>query len=249
MSSKHEFALYIPFFSKIVKPVGQLIEVQDQQLVVRVGSVLRLKVGETVIFFDEGIHAAVELVEISKKEVKVRILSQQKNSSHEPKICFALPILKKDDFESALYSLVELGATSIQLITTEKIHRSWAGEKELERCQRIMIAAAEQSKNYAMPEILAPITLPKYLAAIAQSKVAKVYFDVDGQSALAISQELNAQKPKELILMAGPEADLTPDEKQSVLNNGFKVCALTPTVLKSVSAIQLGMGILRSVLR
>src|SRR5581483_3691390 len=127
---------------------------------------------------------------------------------------FALPILKKDDFETALYSLVELGANAVQFITTEKVQRSLYGEKEYERCKRIMISAAEQSKNFAVPELFLPISLPEYVARISPLKIPKIYFDVDGTSVLECAQSVIAEKPQEIILMVGPEGDLTSNEKQ-----------------------------------
>lgn len=53
---------------------------------------------------------------------------------------------------------------------------------------------------------------------------------------------------QELILMVGPEGDLIP-EKKLLVHAGFTFCSLTPTVLRSVQAIALGLGMFRSVLR
>lgn len=249
MTSKHEFAIYLIALNKLISQSGSILSIQDPQLALRLGSVLRLKTGEQFTLFNELMHASCELLEVTKKGFQCKILAKAETISLKPKITFVLPILKKDDFELALYSLVELGANTIQLVTTQKTQRSWGGEKELERCQRIMIAAAEQSKNFSIPKLLSPISLPAYLNAIAATKIPKIYFDVDGQSTFSLIQELYAQKPQELILMIGPEGDLTPDEKQHIYQEDFKPCALTPTVLRSVSAVTVGLGIMRSILR
>lgn len=249
MSSKHEFALYVPFLREKVTTINKNLVIDDQQLSMRISSVLRLQPKEQLVLFDEIIHAQCELIEASKKAVTFKVLEKGNNAPLKPKITFALPLLKRDDFETALYSLVELGAQAVQFITTEKVQRSLYGEKEYERCKRIMISAAEQSKNFAIPELFLPISLPEYVAKISPMNIPKIYFDVEGESVLTLAQELYAQKPQELILMVGPEGDLTSDEKELVRSGNFTFCTLTPTVLRSVSAVELGLGIFRSVLR
>jgi 16S rRNA (uracil1498-N3)-methyltransferase len=160
-----------------------------------------------------------------------------------------LPLLKKDDFETALYSLVELGTTTIQLIATQKTQRSWAGEKELDRCQRIMIAAAEQSKNFIIPTLIPPIHLTEYLKKITENEHPKIYFDPQGSAGLALLNNLAQQKAKHYMLMVGPEGDLTQSEKELLQAKSFYFCQLTPTVLRSVSAVILGAGIMRTLMR
>lgn len=249
MGSKHEFALYVPFIREMAPKINQSLIISDQHMNVRINSILRMRPGEHCILFDEMIHMRCELIEITKKNIQFKVLSKENNNILRPKITFALPILKKEDFESALYALVELGASAVQFLTTQKMQRSLYGEKEFERCKRIMISAAEQSKNFTMPELFLPLSLPDYLKQIAQSQAPKIYFDVDGQSILKLAQDLHVQKPSELILMVGPEGDLTPEEKQLMLHEDFKFCALTPTVLRSITALEIGLGIFRAGLR
>lgn len=52
----------------------------------------------------------------------------------------------------------------------------------------------------------------------------------------------------ELMLLVGPEGDLSNEEKNAVHTAGFIMCALTPTILRSVHAAFLGAGIMRSVM-
>ena len=67
-----------------------------------------------------------------------------------------LPLLKREALERALYSCVEMGANEIRLVVTKKTTREWGGEKEFARLQRIIISAAEQSKNFSIPLLYQP---------------------------------------------------------------------------------------------
>ncbi len=251
MTSKHEFALFVDQLSENVAKIqiNQEFKLANQDLAHRISNVLRLKAGEQVALFDRASNCLIQLNALNKKEIQGLLLTKQYNKKLTPSITFALPLLKRDDFEVALYSLVELGANKVQIITTQKTQRAWGQEKEFERCQRVLISAAEQSKNFAMPELCPPITLTSFLSQIASNMYSKVYFDVDGQPCMNVIESIVAQKSQELILMAGPEGDLTADEKQIVQNAGFQFCALTPTILRAASAVQLGLGIFRTVVK
>jgi len=250
MQASHEFALYYPELTVKTRAlsVGQSFSINQPDLIMRITHVLRLQIGEELVLFDAQQSVHCNLQAATKKELKCFIFARSANMPLSPSITFILPLLKKDDFETALYSVVELGANKIQLVSTQKGQRAWGGQKELERCQRIMIAAAEQSKNFAMPDLIAPISLSSYVPGIPESTM-KLYCDPQGISAMSALQKLVAEKPKELYLMVGPEGDLTDQEKDLLLQSHFLFMSLTPTVLRSVQAVAISLGLVRSVVR
>lgn len=242
---KHQFALYFAEFSKKQLTAGQTLTIKDVDLFHRIVNVLRLQPQEQCIFFDEHRHGEVTLQSFDKKNtITVSIDTIKENSDYKPHISFLLPILKREAFEHALYSLVELGANEIQLITTQKAHRKWGGSKELERLQRIMIAAAEQSKNFALPKIKEPVKLSDALQASTRD-AKKVFFDAEGVHAYTLVQALK-ESPKNLVLLIGPEGDLTLEEKSILQQNNVEFCRLTPTILRAEQAVIVAMGLVRS---
>ncbi len=154
---KHEFAIFYSGLTQTLK--SDRLTCNDKAVITRVSHVLRLRVDDTLILFDEKHHASAVVSTLSKKEVSFKIIKSSTNKKIEPSIRIALPVLKKDAFEQAIYNITELGGSEIQLIATEKAQRSWGGDKEMERLKRVMIAAAEQSKNFDMPVIHKPISL------------------------------------------------------------------------------------------
>ncbi len=238
MSDKHEFALYIP---DLTNQIDKVLVIQDKHFVRRIGSVLRLQKDDTCIFFDAHKHAEIVIAQIDKKKVEYRVAKVQDNIYFSPEITILLPLLKRDALEDALYACVELGANTVQLVFTEKVHRSWGGQKELERLQRIIIAATEQSKNFALPVLHEPVQLDALSFNAADTHI---LFEPSGRS---LPEVLNAvQKPKKLFLAIGPEADLSQNEKNFLIKNGFIFCKLTPTILRARQAVTLGLGIFRS---
>ncbi|MEI6101640.1 MAG: nickel insertion protein [Eubacteriales bacterium] len=86
-----------------------------------------------------------------KKRIVFQLLVKEKNTTLVPHITCVLPLLKRDDFESALYMLAELGVNSVQLVTKDKSVRSW-GDKERERVEQILLETNIDDMN---PELYA----------------------------------------------------------------------------------------------
>jgi len=176
----------------------------------------------------------------------IKFITKAKNKHLTPKIDVFLPVLKRDDFHDALYAMVELGASSVQLVTTQKAQYSWSGAKDIERAQRVMISAAEQSKNYSLPTLFEPVSLEQAINNSGDAR--KIFFDPKGKPLLEVLQEAKKSQENRFILLVGPEGDLSDSEKSLLQSNNVVFCALTPTILRSIHAISLGLGVFRSVL-
>lgn len=243
----HLFAFYHQDFSgKIAqRSSGQEILIVDADLTHRLTSVLRLAVGEQLILFDRTMHAIVTIHAIVKHKSLVFILDEKhKNFIWQPAVEFLLPLLKRESLETALYSLSELGITTIRLVITQKSQQKWTS-KDHERAQKIIIAASEQSKNFAFPELIQPVPLKQALQDIPDTH--KIFFDPAGK--LLKEQLATYTTATSCMLAIGPEGDLTADEKEMFKESRFEFIALTPTVLRSSQAAALGAGIMRSLIR
>ncbi len=249
MDSKHQFSLYVSTLAADIKgvDVGASIFLHDEHLIRRISSVLRLQPGDTITLFDRSVHIIGVLRSVNKKNIKVTLQIKNNNSQFIPSIILLLPLLKRDALEAAIYSAVELGVNEIRLVQTEKSQRSWGGAKEFKRLQRIMIAAAEQSKHFSFPELCAPEKLIPLLEDIEKIS-AKIFFDLTGTPMLEVVQSFKDKKIEHILLMVGPEGDLSAEEKASLKNSAFTFCALTPTILRARQAVAVGLGAFRSML-
>lgn len=235
----HQFAFYVfnlvnCFQSK------KIIEIRDIDLVHRIVRVLRLSVADKVVLFDREQHIHVEIIDIDKRQVLLSIIEQNKNIMLQPSIIYLLPLLKKDALQDAVYSLVEVGVTRIQLVVTAKSRQSITG-KEFERLQKAAIAAAEQSKHYTIPEITVAEKLLDLVPTISQDQH-NIVFDLHGES---FFQVRNVTKDSTVCLLVGPEGGLTKDELHDLQYYNFVSCMLTPTVLRAVQAVPLSAALFR----
>jgi len=249
-NQKHIFSFYVDRLSFLLSSVkiGDLTILKDKNVCRRIMHVLRLHLGDMCVLFDSTINAHFLIQKLGDKQGIYGIIKQKKyNKILQPHITSLLPLLKRNDIDTALYSLVEMGVNSVQLMITQKVQREWGKEKEAKRLQRIIIAAAEQSKNFNIPLLHPPQSFEQVIAATTQSTV-KIYFDPAGKSLLEIITRVKKISPVSITVMVGPEGDLTNQEKEQLKKSKFLFCALTPTVLRSSQAIALGSGIIRSTL-
>lgn len=240
-STKHQFALYY----KQLPHTVSIITISDPALVLRIGKVLRLQRGDIFILFDGKQVVDVIIENIDKKQCIVNVQNAWQVTPLKPEIHCIVPLLKREALEEVMYAAVELGANTIQLVATEKIHRAWAGQKEFERLQAIMIAACEQSKQFAIPALHSPIEFNVMSQKLSGNVV---FFDAHGESAYDVITQLRKEKLSQVTMLMGPEADLTDQEKDILRKKGVMFCKLTPTVLRARQAFAVGLGMLRSML-
>jgi 16S rRNA (uracil1498-N3)-methyltransferase len=249
-NDQHHFAFYCPETSKYGAQfsVGTTCILGDRALCHRIMHVLRLKQGELFTLFDAHKHMECMLESINERSLHARIQSFECNMMFAPHISFLLPLLKKEAFEEALYTLTELGVNNIQLVTTKKTQRTWGGDKEKERIERMIQAAAEQSKNFAIPIVSDPVALESAVQKIHADAI-KIFFDPEGCKIQNVVSSVSHSREPSLFLLVGPEGDLTKDEKAELERLGFFFCQLTPTILRAQQAVAVSVGALRSLMR
>lgn len=238
-SQSHLFSIFTPHVKLDSWSVDQSISLHDDELVHRLSKVLRFNQGDQIVFFNAKMSALVLIQEISKKQIIVQVQNIQTHQTLTPQITFLLPLLKKEALEQAVYSLCELGINKIQLVITQKSRQSLLHDKEFARLQNIVIAAAEQSKNYSMSELVAPKKLSEVIDLATQSY--NIVFDPAGASFFEVRGNLK----NSIQLLVGPEGGLTDQELSLVKKSNFASCALTPTILTAVQAVALGAGLMR----
>ena len=239
---KHCFAIYCGVLKK-----NNILKICDLQIVERVTKILRLQVGDQLTLFNQQLVASGTLDFIDKKSFNLVNIVWQENVDLKPEISVSLGVLKKENFENALYSCVELGANQIAPIIFAK---SVPLKLNSYRIQKILVAASEQSKNFKMPVFQEPVLFDKFLSQIKKNpETVYLHCDVNGLDMFNFVASIKEQKTQQLVLIIGPEGDLTGPEKELLLAQPNVIfMRLTPTVLRSFQAVTVALGALRSLL-
>lgn len=241
--NKHQFALYCEALdTDRTISTGTKVSITDKELMHRMQRILRLNINDQCMLFDERKHMLVTIQSYERNGFTVSVDAVTTNQPYKPLISCGLPLLKKQALEEAVYGLVECGITSIYLLDTAKVQRDWGGDKEYERLHKICVAAAEQSKNYALPKLHKPISLNAFIQQ--HSEYTKLFFDPAGASIMAT---ISDRKHENICFVVGPEGDLTESEKDELRNAQFSFCHLTPTILRAQQAVVVVTGLLRTI--
>jgi len=244
---KHEFALYFEQLSQNFSKAGKLI-ILDPELVQRLFKILRLVPGDNLTLFNQNYFVDAQISLIDKKQLVLENLVWHNLATLKPEITVAIGVLKKENFENALYSCVELGANAILPIMFAK---SAPTKLNHERVNKILISASEQSKNFSMPVWHEPILFHQFLAQIQKKqaiKTAYIYCDIHGKPMLPIISQIKSQVYEKIVLIVGPEGDLTSEEQAQLAEQHVFSMQLTPTVLRSFQAVTVALGACRSLL-
>lgn len=243
--SAHLFAFYIPSIYAKIK-TSKTLTIEDSILFHRVVRVLRLQSRDSVILFDHDMHVFAEIDSVSNnKFLNFMIISQHQNKEFKPYLTLFLPMLKKEALEDALYAAVEIGVQEIRLFFSQKSQQMFRTDYE-KRLHTIMIAAAEQSKNFKGTCIKNPISFDQVIKMI---KSPSILADPKGQAMVPIIDELCKKKPQHIQLIIGPEGDLTQPEKEQLRVQAVQFCSLTPTILRAQQAAAILCGSIRSSVR
>jgi 16S rRNA (uracil1498-N3)-methyltransferase len=129
----------------IEQKVGEekVITLTDSSLIHQILNVFRLRSGSEIIIFDgSGFEYVSQIISISKKELKLEIISSSTRAEETKKVSLYLALIKKGNFELAVEKATELGVTDIHPIISERSEKKGIN---MERLQKIVKEASEQS--------------------------------------------------------------------------------------------------------
>lgn len=170
------------------------------------------------------------ITEINKNEVILQVINTSEVSPNTSKkmVCIA-PTKNLARMEWFFEKSVEIGIEEIGIVFTERTERS--GIKP-ERIEKIIISAMKQSLNIIMPSVIIHSSFQDLL----------VYYTDVPQKFIAHGHE-NAPQLLEMLtedlsslVIIGPEGDFTTKEIQSAKEQGYKICSLGTSRLRTETA-------------
>ena len=194
-------------------------------------NVMRLKRGSNINFFNKEGEWKSEIIFLDKDRVEVKILEKVKQSMTSSNIELAICLVKKTPMETILQKATELGVSKIIPIVSE---RTEVKELNLERANKIVVEATEQSNQLAPPKISEVKKLKDFLQGLNESS--KLLFaDVNSKDNLKAEV---LKEAKSLSVLIGPEGDFSPSERELILGNLNVVpFTISRNILRSDTAV------------
>lgn len=203
-------------------------------------AVLRMAPGADVVVLDNaGWEYAVTLTAVTKSQVLGDIIARRP-ATGEPATHLTLyqALLKRDNFEWVLQKGTEIGVSRFVPIITARTVVTAVKPHKLERWQRILTEAAEQSRRGRIPELAPPLPLAEAIAACPAEALLMLWEAAGGMPLPAAL----AGKPRSVALFIGPEGGLDPteiDEKVTAVTLGPRILrAETAALVAATLALQ-----------
>ncbi len=196
--------------------------------------VLRARVGQD---FDISTGEAVRrgrIDSISGGRVEFE-LGEEISTADVVQITLLLAIFKFDRMEWAIEKCTELGVARIVPVIARRTdsHLAEASTKRSERWLRIARQAAEQSRRFVPPEMVAPL---KLAGALDVSDALRIVLAESEDRTLLLDIVKPDSASGGITLAVGPEGGWTDDELQSFRQAGWISASLGNTILRAETA-------------
>jgi 16S rRNA (uracil1498-N3)-methyltransferase len=212
---------------------GGKIIITDRNQVHHLKDVLRIKIKDEVIIFDDRNNEYICVV--GKLLDKVILDIKDRHFSYTPdiKISIACAIPKKSKMDGIVDKLTQLGVDKIIPLETERVVIKLDKPKKIarqERWRKIALSASGQSQRSGIP-VIEPIKKIEEVLSHSSHYDLKLIPTLNGKRKNLKDIFLEA-KPKNILVLIGPEGDFTPEEIDSAKKAGCIPVSLGDLVMR-----------------
>ena len=200
--------------------------------------ILRARVGQE---FDIATGPAVRrgrIAAIANQRVEFD-LGEELTAAVAAKITLVLAVFKFDRMEWAIEKCTELGVSRIVPVIARRTdaHLAAASAKRVERWQRLVLQASEQSRRAGPPEIAAPLKVSDATGLPGALRIVLAESEQQPLRDVLEAGALESHSPESQIILAiGPEGGWAEDELELFHVAGWVCVSLGSTILRAETA-------------
>lgn len=220
------------FYIDILESSDESLSVKNPDLLNQLIKVLRVKQGDKVAFFNgvDDIDFVFEVKEIGKREVYLEKISQKEIYSE---IDFSLNIVnalpnKLDKIEYILQKWVEVWVTGFYFFKSDRSQKLLLSENKIERLQKIIIEAVEQSGRSRIPELIIDDNI--HLEILCENQ--NIFFHTDSQKAKFL-KNIQIDYDSWVNIFIGPEGGFSQEEIKIFEDLSFTQAYLWNRILRT----------------
>ena len=208
-------------------------------------NVLRMQAGDKLVLFNgQGREFTAEIETIADDEIRLRKLHEAETAPLRCRIVLGQAIPKGKNMELIVQKAVEIGAAEIAPIISDRtivqLDSESASQKQT-KWQQIAIEAAKQCGQNWLPRVHPPRKLAEFFSVSEQAFELRLIGSLqpDAQhlkKILEIYSSEHSERPRSVLMLVGPEGDLTPAELALARRHGCQPITLGPIILRVETA-------------
>ena len=189
-----------------------------------ISKVMRIKVGENFILFNQSGEYKAKIENLVKGFVEFSIVKKLRSADASKEIWLAFTPIKLNYLNLMIQKATELGVTKFMPIITERTIVRKINEK---RIRKIIIEASEQSNRLNLPELDKLKNLDEFIKENVQTTV--IFGDLNSNN-----KKINIKGSDPICILIGPEGDFSVKERENI------------SKLKKIIPLNINQNILRS---
>jgi 16S rRNA (uracil1498-N3)-methyltransferase len=218
------------FYIKSPEIWNKIFQLNNKDIIHQLTKVLRIKLNDEIIIFnwEENIDFIYKINNIEKKSISLEIINQIKKDSEinfELNLFQAFPN-KLDKIEYIIQKGTEIGFTSFNLFRSKRSQKLVLSDNKIERLNKIIIEASEQSWRNKIVKLNILETLPKNI------DWENIYFHTKDEKSINI-KDLKIEKKSKVNLFVWPEGWWSEEEINNFEKKQFKKVYLGNRILRT----------------
>ena len=220
------------------------VRIENAELAHQIANVLRLRAGDQVLLLDNtGWQHVVTLGAIGRGWVAGAVeLTELAPGEPHTKLTLYLALTRPEKFEWVLQKGTELGVSAFVPLITERSMAGGANElnpRKIERWQRVIREAAEQSRRGKLPQLAPALALNAASEQASQRGLSMLLWE--GSGGQPLRQALAAAKTASsgvdsFSVFSGPEGGFADHELEVARGYGIMPVTLGPRTLRAETA-------------
>jgi 16S rRNA (uracil1498-N3)-methyltransferase len=209
----------------------------EDEIIHQLKDVFRLRSGDKIILLDNsGLEYIAEIVLLAKGKAELKLLDTGTAVVNIPKkeVWLFASLIKKDNYEWILEKCTELGVSHFVPILSD---RSEKKDLNIERAEKILKEASEQSGRGMMPVLHEILDLEHALNVAEQEKINLVAFHTVSSMPFDSSLRDSLRATKNPIgFLVGPEGGWSEKEVELFKSKNISIYSLGNQVLRAETA-------------
>lgn len=201
-----------------------------------INKVMRMKIGDQIIIIvDERITYLAKILMLNPI-TRVEIIKEIENNNELPiNVTIAHGLIRREKMEDVIEKLTELGTYAYYPVIMKRSSVKYFEErfdKRIERFERIVKEASEQSRRLKLMNVSLPIKFNELLTIKKDFDYALFAYEdeeINSNNFKTIMQK----KPSSLLIVIGPEGGYDLVEVQQLIDWGFIPISLGPRILRT----------------